>query len=108
MSEDQAGPLDPQAPAETMAGGGVPLVYVNWMRTTGSPFDLAVDVGYQGGPGLPNPAARLVMTWEHARLLSDSLRQAVEQYEKTVGKLRNLDEHVTLGPMGAGPTDSQD
>jgi hypothetical protein len=78
---------------------GVPLIYVNWLRTVGTAGDLAIDVGYQPGNMPPQPAARLAMSWEHARLLYESLAQVIERFETENGEtIRDLKPHLVAGP----------
>jgi hypothetical protein len=98
MASDPGSSRPPQTPAE-----GVALVYVNWFRTEGSPGDLAVDVGYQSGNTPPQPAARLAMTWEHAKLLRDTLTKVLEEIEPVIGEPRDLLPHMRLGPPQFGP-----
>lgn len=98
---EQVGP--PQTPAE-----GVPLIYVNWFRTEGSPGDLAVDIGYQSGNAPPQPAARLTMTWEHAKLLRAALDKAIEGVEADIGEIRDLMPFLSIGPPRFGPSAPED
>jgi hypothetical protein len=95
--------MPPQTPLE-----GVPVVYMNWLRTIGSPGDLAVDVGYQTANMPPQPAAHLVMTWEHAKLLRDALTKAITGIEAQIGEVRDLTQYMRLGPVQVGPKPPQD
>jgi hypothetical protein len=97
MATEPEQPIPPQTPAE-----GVPVLYINWFRTVGSPGDLAVDVGYQTNNMPPQPAAHLVMTWEHAKLLRDTLSEVIENIEKVIGEPRDLREHMALVPPRFG------
>lgn len=78
--------------------GGVALIYVNWLRTVGTAGDMAIDVGYQAGNGPPLPAARLAMSWEIAKLLYESLGEAIENFEKEGEHIRDLKKHLVAGP----------
>jgi hypothetical protein len=98
-SEEQVS-IPPQTPME-----GVPVVYVNWLRTQGTPNDLSVDLGYQSGNMPPLPAVHVVMTWEIAKLLSESLTKAIEGFEGQIGEsIRDIQKHMRLGPPQFGPT----
>lgn len=90
--------IPPQTPLE-----GVPVVYMNWLRTIGSPGDLAVDVGYQTANMPPQPAVHLVMTWEHAKLLRDALTNVIDGIEAQIGEVRDLTQYMALGPPRYGP-----
>lgn len=107
MNDEPEQRIPPQTPAE-----GVPLVYMNWLRTIGTPGDLSLDIGYQAGAMPPHPVVRLAMTWEHARILRDTLTQALEGVEAVVGEIRDLKPHMTIGPPQFGdtaaPADKQD
>jgi hypothetical protein len=71
---------------------GVPVVYTNLLRTTPSPFDFSLDFGYIAPtnrvPDAP-PAAqvRVVMTWEYAKILRDTLQEAIDTREGNVGEI---------------------
>jgi hypothetical protein len=106
MTSEQDPHIPPQTPAE-----GVPVVYMNWLRTLGSPGDLSIDVGYQAGDTPPQPAVRLAMTWEHAKLLRDALDKAIVAVEEKIGDVRDLTQYMMTGPPKYGsvqPTDDQD
>jgi hypothetical protein len=92
-AEDQPGPFAPEPPPE-----GVPLIYMNWLRTVGTAGDIAIDVGYQGGNDIPTPSVRLAMTWEHAKLLYESLGDAIGQFEADNEKIRDLKKHLIKPP----------
>lgn len=90
------------AAANALPGGapveGVPLIYMNWLRTVGTAGDIAIDVGYQVGNDVPVPSVRLAMTWEHAKLLYESIGSAIEQFEANNGPIRDLKKHLVPGP----------
>lgn len=86
------------APADGAPGEGVPLIYMNWLRTVGTAGDVALDVGYQSGNDVPVPSVRLAMTWEHAKLLYESIGNAIEQFEANNGPIRDLKKHLVPGP----------
>jgi hypothetical protein len=95
---------EPVGQGFAVGSGPVQLIYVNWFRTEGSPGDLAVDIGYQPGNLPPLPAARLAMTWEHARLLRDALTKAIEAIQTDTGiEVRDLEPYVSIGPPRFGP-----
>jgi hypothetical protein len=91
----------PEAPS------GVQLIYVNWVGAQPGPFDLSIDVGYQGPPGPPQPIARMVMTWEHAKLLRDVMDALIEQREKNTGEI-GLPEGVALVKPTDDPSATDD
>ncbi len=94
MASDERPPSGPPAlPVE-----GVPLVYINWLRTVGTAGDFAIDVGYQGGNEPPVPSVRLAMTWEHAKLLYESLGGAIEKFQEQGESIRDLKKHLIAGP----------
>ncbi len=103
MASEQDPQIPPQTPLE-----GVPVVYMNWLRTIGSPGDLAVDVGYQTANMPPQPAVHLVMTWEHAKLLRNTLADLIDRMEPQIGEIRDLRQHMTIGEPKFGPGSSQD
>lgn len=70
---------------------GTDLVYVNWVRTNATPFDIGIDVGYNDAPGPPDSyPVRLLMTWEHAKAFVELLERNIQSYEEEVGSLRDL------------------
>lgn len=84
----------------------VPLLYANWVRVVGTPFDLGIDVGYRaGGEVPPQPQARVVMAWEHVAVLRDLLSNVLTNYEENIGELRQLTTGFVLG--GAAPTSEE-
>lgn len=112
QQEPQQPPQDAEqqtkAPELAVPAGGIPLIYVNWMRTIGSPADLAIDVGYQFANEQPQPGAHLVLTWEHARLLRDTLTELIEGMEREFGgEVRDLKQHIRMGPPKTSPVPSQ-
>jgi len=62
----------------------VPTFYVNAVTAHGGPFDLTLDFGYRPGGETYDTQVRLAMSWEHTKLLSEMLGQAVKQYEEKV------------------------
>ena len=76
----------------------LPLIYANWMRLMPTPLDVALDVGYFAPDTPPQPQARLVMTWEHVKMLQGLITAIVEQRERNVGEI-TLPEGVTIGPV---------
>ena len=68
----------------------LPLVYVNAMSVSGSPIDIAIDLGYRGPDGGINYAVRVAMTWEHAALMHDILGQALDRYRNESGEIRDV------------------
>jgi hypothetical protein len=101
-SEPGPPPEQPGSLQQPLAEGPIPLIYINWFRTEGNPGDLAIDVGYQLA-NMPQPAARLVLTWEHAKMLGDAIGKACEAIEGQIGEIRDLSAHVRIGPSRFGP-----
>jgi hypothetical protein len=67
---------------------GLPIVYANWVRLAPAPFELGIDVGYVAPDTPQEPDLRLVMTWEHAKILQQALTQIVEQREENAGEIK--------------------
>jgi len=67
----------------------VPLVYANWIKFVPGPFDLSLDLGYFGPDTPPQSTMRLVVTWEHAKLLHSALGELVAQREENVGEIKH-------------------
>jgi hypothetical protein len=66
----------------------LPLVYANWFAASPSPFELAIDFGYQAGDtGQAQRSVRIINTWEHAKLLKQVLDQVIEIRESNVGEI---------------------
>jgi hypothetical protein len=66
----------------------LPLVYANWFLAAPSPFELALDFGYQAADmERPQRSIRIVNTWEHAKLLKQVLDQIIEARESNVGEI---------------------
>ena len=79
--------------------GAEKLVYANWMRISGTPFDLSLDLGYHNKPGPPDTfGVRVVMSFEHAKQLLTLVAGAVEQYEAQAGPIRDLEGAVSHAP----------
>jgi len=75
-----------------------PLVYVNWFRSMSSPYDLTLDLGYRSAAAPPRPSTRLVLSWEYALSLRETLDALVKEYEEDSGEeIRKLGG-VQLGP----------
>jgi hypothetical protein len=67
------------------------VIYVNWVRTLASPYDLSLDLGFATDPGPPQTfPVRAVMSWEEAKVLSALLTDAIEGYEENVGPIRDM------------------
>jgi hypothetical protein len=78
------------------------VVYVNWVRSRSSPYDLTVDLGYTADDGPPAQfPVRAVMSWEHAKFLRALLDDAVTNYEEAVGPIRDLG--IEIGPARPVP-----
>jgi len=76
------------------------LVYANWVRLVPTPFDLALDVGYNTQSGPPDAfPARVVMSWEHALVLNELLLNALADYKKQAGELRTFEGTITEQPL---------
>ncbi len=72
------------------------LVYANWVRLGGTPYDVALDFGYRTDEAPPKaPTVHLVMTWEHAKDLLTLLGKAVEEYDEKIGSIREFESVVT-------------
>jgi uncharacterized protein DUF3467 len=72
---------------------GLPIVYTNWLRAIPAPFEFGLDFGYMAPRAEPpteppKAAVRVVMTWEYAKLLSNALREAIEQREGNAGEIK--------------------
>ncbi len=67
------------------------MFYANVMQAHGSPFDVALDFGYRARGDEEVPAeVRVVMSWQHLKLVIHALQLQVAQYEEQVGSLPNL------------------
>lgn len=97
---------DPQSGPES--GVGLPILYANWVRAVPGPLDLALDYGYIAADTPQQPAVRVVMTWEYAKLLQKLLNAAIEQREGNVGEIE-LPPGVTLtgGMTGNQPAPTE-
>jgi hypothetical protein len=71
---------------DTAEGKNLPLIYVNWFRTVPTAYDLGIDVGYRHYALEPQPAARLVMSWEYAVVVRDLLSKMIQTYEEETGE----------------------
>jgi hypothetical protein len=83
-------------------GPGLPILYANWVRLNPGPFDLAIDVGYVAPDTPQAPDVRLVMTWEHAKILRHALDEIVEQRERNTGEIKTP-PGIVLTSIGDGP-----
>jgi hypothetical protein len=80
---------DPHDPSDA-------LVYANWVRLAGTPYDVALDFGYRTDESPPKePTVRVVMTWEHAKDVLLLLQNSVEQYESQAGPIRDFASTIT-------------
>lgn len=75
-------------PEEPTLGPELPLVYANWVRLVPGPLDLGLDAGYFAPDTPPRPMLRLVLTWEHAKILHQLLGSIIEQREGNVGEIK--------------------
>lgn len=79
------------------------LIYANWVRLAGTPYDVALDFGYRTDEAPPEaPAVHVVMTWEHAKDLLTLLGKAVDEYNERVGSIREFDSVVAPARSTAG------
>ena len=66
-------------------------VYSNWVRAASTPCDLSLDFGYRRREGPPQEfPVRVVMSWEHARVLHEIIAVALSDYEEAAGSIRDL------------------
>jgi len=76
------------------------LIYANWMRVNGTVYDVGIDFAYIDEDGPPDSyPVRVVMTWEHARLLHGLLERNLASYEEQVRPVQNFEgsEDVSNG-----------
>lgn len=69
------------------------LIYANWVRLNGTLLDLSFDFGYaeEAFSGPPeNFPARVVMSWESAKVLAELLNEHLRVYEESVGEVRDF------------------
>lgn len=61
--------------------------YVNAVRAMGGPFELVLEFGRtDNAPGaVPDVTTGVVMSWEHAKVVRDSLDQLVRGFEERTG-----------------------
>jgi hypothetical protein len=72
---------------------GTQLIYANWVRMVGTPFELSIDIGYHDEQGPPERfPARIAMSWEHAKAVSDLLARNIADYEEQAGPIREVFE----------------
>jgi hypothetical protein len=75
------GPMDEKTP---------PRIYANFIGGTGGPFDLVLEIGNRVGEEEPEIAARVFMSWTHAKALVTILQQQIEQYESQLGEIPSV------------------
>jgi hypothetical protein len=69
------------------------LIYANWVRMMGTPFELSIDFGYNEVQGPPEKfPVRVAMSWEHAKALAELLQSNIVDYEQSVGPIREVFE----------------
>jgi hypothetical protein len=95
---------EPETPPERRPE--LPLIYANWVRLVPSPFELALDAGYFAPDTPPQPNLRIVMTWEHAKILQRALTGIIQQREENVGEIKTP-PGIELVPM-LGSADDQE
>jgi hypothetical protein len=83
----------------------LPLMYANWMRLMPAPLDVALDVGYFAPDTPPHPQLRIVMTWEHVKMLQGLITAIVEQREGNFGEIA-LPDGITIVRAGDGEDES--
>jgi hypothetical protein len=73
-------------------------IYANWVRSTATPFEMALEFGYspEGGPPADVPVL-VAMTWEHAKALADLLNSNLAAFEAQAGPIRNVFEPANQG-----------
>ena len=62
-----------------------PTFYVNSINAQGGPFELTFDFGYRLGDEDFTPNVRVLMSWEHAKIMTGMIGQLVSEYEARVG-----------------------
>ena len=65
-------------------------VYANHTQLRGAAFDVALDFGYQSGDEPAEILVRVAMSWEHAAAIASLLNEHLAEYQKTVGKLPDV------------------
>lgn len=78
-STEQAGPLLP-----------MPVFYANATRSLGGAYDVRVEFGYQRGDDAPDWISSVIMSWEHAQALADSLGRMLEDFQGKAGPLPDV------------------
>lgn len=70
-------------------------VYSNWVRAGSTPYDLSLDFGYRRREGPPPEfPVRVVMSWEHAKVLQEVLQTALSDYEEAAGSIRDMGTEI--------------
>ncbi len=70
-------------------------LYANAMRVHGGPYDVIMDFG-ERVPGQEEPewGVRLSMSWEHAVSMVAAIQRVVDEYQETVGKVRDMEQVI--------------
>jgi Protein of unknown function (DUF3467) len=74
---------EPAPPSET------PVFYANASRSVGGAFDVRIEFALQRGNDDPSWVAGVVMSWEHAQALAQSLERMLTDFQARAGPLPN-------------------
>lgn len=72
------------------ADARVPTYYTNSVGFQAGSIDVRLNFGYQLAQEPREPLVQLAMSWEEALILRDFLAEAIENYERNVGQVRDL------------------
>lgn len=63
-------------------------IYINALNAEATAFDVALDMGYRlRQDEVPDPSVRVVMSWEHAKLLVIALQRLIDDFETKVAEI---------------------
>lgn len=68
----------------------MPVFYANASRNLGGAFDVRLEFGHQRGDDEPAWVAGVIMSWEHAQALWQSLDRMLREFQEKAGPLPNV------------------
>ncbi|MDW8296402.1 MAG: DUF3467 domain-containing protein [Raineya sp.] len=94
--ENEQPPVDVELPADLAEG-----LYSNLVMISHSPTEFVFDF-ITMLPGLPKPRviSRIIMSPEHAQSFLGALKQNIEMYENSFGKIKGANITLPFGKIG--------
>lgn len=66
-------------------------IYSNRAAMHGGAFDVQIDFGYRRGDADPETLVQVVMSWQHAQAVVALLQEQINNYQREIGPLPDIE-----------------